>query len=809
MAEQLKRLPLRRSDILLVPLDEGRRWVVKNPVTSEYFQLGADEAFLLQHLDGQYTADEICRAFESQRGSPLSADDLREFLELAASQGLLEIPAEPTGDRQTGYELAGSGPAGPTLSQILYWRLHLIDPDRLLSFWAARVRFLWTPAFALLSAALVLLALGVIMANVGEFVRRFTSALGWQMLFWAWLTVFFSTAGHEFAHGLTCKHFGGEVHEMGFLLLFLMPGLYTNVSDSWLFAEKSKRLWVVFAGPFCDLVMWAAAVLLWRTTLEATLVSYLALILFSVTGFRSLLNFNPLIKLDGYYLLSDLVEIPNLWQRSRERLNKWVQRLLWGGPPPESDPRGQFLTSFALASWTFSVLLLGLMTLGLTELLRPYAGPWGLVGGLSLGGWLIAGLFRGFSAGQFRAMLRSRRRWALAWCATVAAVLVALFGIPIRDRHGGPFVLHPAALAEVCAPADGFIKAIYANQGDSVTAGQRLASLTIPDLASRIAQQQAAVREAEAELKLLEAGTRPEKIAEQEHTVALAKQWETSATSRLDRQRQSVHDELVRLDELIAERKSELQEARRNLVRGSELLQRNAISAEDYDSVRLAEQVAEARWQQALSERASRATLGAMETERDLAVFQKELAGDQFDLALMKLGPRPEKRRAAEARLAKLHAELDYLQQLRRRLEVPCPIAGVVVTPYLQEKIGRYLHQGDSICTVEDRSAFVLDISLDEDSAATIDSGQPVGIKLRSLPYESFAATVTRVAPRATQAKKAESQNQVHVYCRLEDPGSPLESDLTGYARIYGPRRPIGLIALDRLVRFFRTEFWW
>src|SRR5207249_6099336 len=92
-----------------------------------------------------------------------------------------------------------------------------------------------------------------------------------------WAIILLVTTAHEFAHGLTCKRFGGEVHELGFLLLLLQPCLYCNVSDAWLFPQKSKRLWVSFAGPYFELFLWALAALAWRLTESDTWLNYVAL----------------------------------------------------------------------------------------------------------------------------------------------------------------------------------------------------------------------------------------------------------------------------------------------------------------------------------------------------------------------------------------------------------------------------------------------------------------------------------------------------------------------------------------------------
>lgn len=79
----------------------------------------------------------------------------------------------------------------------------------------------------------------------------------------AWVTILLVTTAHEFAHALTCKRFGGEVHEIGFLLLYFQPAFYCNISDAWLFPEKSKRLWVTFAGAYLETFVWSIATLVW------------------------------------------------------------------------------------------------------------------------------------------------------------------------------------------------------------------------------------------------------------------------------------------------------------------------------------------------------------------------------------------------------------------------------------------------------------------------------------------------------------------------------------------------------------------
>ena len=147
-----------------------------------------------------------------------------------------------------------------------------------------------------------------------------------------------------------------------------------------------------------------------------------------------------------------------------------------------------------------------------------------------------------------------------------------------------------------------------------------------------------------------------------------------------------------------------------------------------------------------------------------------------------------------------------FLEGLREKLLVHTPSSGLVVTPYVKEKVGQYFNQGDLICEVEEPSVLEVEISLAEQQVARVQPGQTVELKARALPFQTFQSTVHRITPRAVAG---DVQSTVTVYCRLEDAEAELRPGMSGYARIYCRQRPIGTIAIDRILRFLRTEFWW
>src|SRR5579871_4590246 len=325
--------PPRRPELVVKPLGRAGSYVLKDPLDGACYQFGEEEHFLLSQLDGRQSREAICAAFERRFGEPLSEEELDEFIALARTRGFLrpdDALTPPLPVATPVVEPLAAAPRAPARHphSILYWRKPLFDPDRLLNWLEPKLRFLWTPAFLVLSLAAIVLALAVVWSNRLELVSHFAYTLRWETIGLVWATLVLATVCHEFAHGLTCKHYGGEVHEIGVLLIFFMPSLYCNVTDAWLFPQKRKRLLVTLAGSYCDLVAWALAVFCWRLTQQQTLVNYIAFVVLSVVGTRIFFNCNPLLKLDGYYFLSDLLEVPNLQQRGQGYVLGHLRHLL-------------------------------------------------------------------------------------------------------------------------------------------------------------------------------------------------------------------------------------------------------------------------------------------------------------------------------------------------------------------------------------------------------------------------------------------------------------------------------------------------
>ncbi len=862
------RLPTRRSDLVIRPIGDRGRFVVKDLRSGAYFQIGEQEEFLLTRLDGRQSPLTIRRGFEARFGQPLSDADLGEFLEMVKAQelvvppkagedtrptmsattaALLGIPLpgrdQPAEDRhaldlhppapQPSPAPAAAAPAAatepakaasPSGQSLLYWRKALFNPDRLFDRMVPWVGFLWTRGFLFVSLLAVAVAAWVVASNWTDLLTGFGGAMRWETAVLVWVVMLAATTLHEFAHGLTLKRFGGQVPEVGVLLMYFIPCLFCNVSDAWLLREKSKRLLVTLAGGYCDLCLWAVAVFVWRLTPLDGLPNYLAFVTMTVLGGRVFFNFNPFLKLDGYYLLGDWLEVPNLLQRGQDRAKGHLRRLLWGAPPPPADPQGRALAIYGLCSWVYGLAFLGTAVYALLRGLWGWLGPAGLAVGVGLAAILVKSQFGGLNAGEIKTMLASRRVRTAFWLLLLAGLTAAAF-IPIGDRAGGSFRVRGGGRFELRAPATAVLREVMFDEGDEVPAGAVVARLEVPDLMSRQTRRKAEAAEARAKLALLEAGPNPAAVTELTERVARAKTWHERAEGDLDREKETHAKEAVRREAVVAQAAAELKQAETTLERLRNIRGQGAVAGGEFDAAVARVGVCRGLYDQATAAQAGVKIQGVAVAETELARRDKELADASGALALLKAGSRPEEIAALRAGVARADEEVRYLDELAGKLTIKAGRGGLVTTPRLKERVGRLFQEGELICEVEDTSALEVEVLLKEGQTTRVQPGQEVEILARALPFQTIKGTVLRVAPAArrpgdrgdgtqpvvvptSSAATADTEGLTAVYCTL-DAGEPaLRPGMSGHARISRGERPAWMVLSESALRTVRVEFW-
>ncbi len=315
--------PAIRKDLIFnkADLDAGCSVVVKDPSSMRYFKLDPVTARIALLLDGTLTSSQISEEMAERHGATVTTSQIDALVVQLRERGLLG---------------GASSAVRETRQSILAFRVGLFNPDRLLGKLHRWLGFLFSKPFLALSGLLILAACIVFLFAWREWSSALTQEMGLESLLTVYLPALLMMMLHETAHGLACKHFGCSVREMGVVLYYFQPCTFCDVTDSWMLSRE-KRIYIMLAGIFAELVIWSFAVFLRQLTPEGSVVSKVALGLVLTSGVKCLVNLNPLLKLDGYYILSDLVDLPNL----RSRAFALPSRTLHAALPPRDLSRTQ------------------------------------------------------------------------------------------------------------------------------------------------------------------------------------------------------------------------------------------------------------------------------------------------------------------------------------------------------------------------------------------------------------------------------------------------------------------------------------
>lgn len=313
----------RRSDLQIAarPAPGQALWTVKDPLTLEFFQLRDEERFVLEQLDGRTSLAEICEAFHRQFAPrQLAPEDALRFIDQLWQQGLVTASVEsPTQLLLERRARRARGAVRQRLGSLLAIRFRGVDPHRMIDALYPFVRWLLTGPALAAGTLLVLAALTLVLVEWDTFQRRLPAMnqlVQLHHLMWIVPVVAGVKILHELGHAFACRHFGGTCREVGVMLLAFTPCLYCNVSDAWLFPNKWHRVAVSAAGIAVELVLAAVCTFLWWFSVPGPFNAVCLYVMIVCTTSTLLLNGNPLMRYDGYYILSDLVEVPNLRQRA-------------------------------------------------------------------------------------------------------------------------------------------------------------------------------------------------------------------------------------------------------------------------------------------------------------------------------------------------------------------------------------------------------------------------------------------------------------------------------------------------------------
>jgi putative peptide zinc metalloprotease protein len=759
-----------RTDLVAVPseADGATVYTIKDPITGSYFRLREPEYWLIQQLDGERSPSEVASLFQSKYQMAIGAEAVEQFIAALGKLYFLE-------DGRSEVEIAKASLEAKRkqslAARVLFIKLKAYDPSKLIERLFSYYRPFHRPFWFFIQFAVILLGMVLLSVHAERFAVRIPELFNIASIVTVVAALFLMISLHEFAHALVCRYHGGKVREMGFLLMYFQPCFYCDVSDAWLFKEKSQRLAVTWAGPYFQFFFLAIAVIVWRVTVPGTGISEFARICAIVAWVNFLFNFNPLIKLDGYYLLSDWLEIPNLRQRAFGYMGNVLKRHLLGWPVEPvtvtSRQRKIFLI-YAILAFLYSAGLIVYVVWLVGEFMIA---KWGGAGFLLMV-LALAVIFKQTAKEAARGtrqhfrymkrLLQQPVRLTIYSLLLLAVIFVCGF-IKFPHRVVGDVVVRPMSEFSLATSADGLLETYLRHGGANPEKKTSILKLITQDVGAFPVMPR--VKEGQ----MVKIGDTLAVIAS--NTVDKDLQGARSDLQRLQDQltvlrTQPKREEIAAAQADVRAAQATYDQALRDLNRVKELASRDLVAANQLESVRSASDVAKA----------------SLENKRSY-------------LALLKSPPRPQDEAVIQRDIEKQLSRIAFFEAQLGAQVILSPIDGVVSVT----------RNENALLTVSDNQVVELLVPVSDFDINLIATGQPVKVKVRSFSDTLFYGTVVRV-PKAT----SDSTEAMHfpVAVAVFNAAGALTPGMTGYAKIEVGERTLAERAVRKLMSVVRVEFW-
>lgn len=501
-----QRLSLRASVKVQRQRHRGERWVIlQNPLNNQFFRITPAAHEFVARLSPERTVEEVWK--ECLERFPDEAPGQEAVIQLLAQlyqANLLHYEqAADAAELFKRYEKTRKRELRSRLMNIMFIRIPLLDPDRFLVRTLPAAGWLLSWLGGLIWLAVVGGALKVVVDHFTELRSQAQGVLDPNNLILLYLGLVILKTLHEFGHAYACRRFGGEVHTMGILFMIFTPIPYVDATSSWSFRERWKRVLVGLAGMIVEVFVAALATFVWAGSGEGTLhsIAFNMMIVASVSTL--VFNLNPLLRFDGYYILSDLLGIPNLSQRALRQWRFWAERHLFGleraTPPTDSRSEAAWLAGFGVASSIYRVFVFGGILLLVADRFLLIGIIMAAVCAVT---WIAVPLARLAAYLAASPVLdRHRPRAAGVSLGLVAGLVAFLQFVPLPHHFRAPGIVQSRQWTEVHNPTAGYLAQLVARPGEPVQAGDILARMVNPELAIELAGARASEAEVEARLR--------------------------------------------------------------------------------------------------------------------------------------------------------------------------------------------------------------------------------------------------------------------------------------------------------------------
>lgn len=493
----------RHARILRQTYTDGTWFLLQDDATGHFHRFTPEAWEVIGRLDGRFTVQQLWEAASARLGDAMPTQaQLVALLGQLQQADLVQVGSTADFARQT--DRARRDRARKTRQRLmtpLSIYIPLLDPERFLTRTEWLVRWMFTPLGFVLWLAIIAASAVPLAMHAGQMFGSFADqAFTLQNLALMALIYPVVKVLHELGHAYAVKRWGGEVHEFGVMLMVLYPVPYLDASAAAGFRSRWQRAAVGAAGMMVEVLLAAAAVWVWVMAEPGALRAMAANVIL-LAGLSALIfNGNPLLRLDAYYILSDITRVPNLAQRGNAQIGHWLSRLCGAKdltPPSTTGGEATFLGLYALLSFGYRLLVIGVVVALIAReqlLLGALIGLWAAIAAF------IWPAMKTIAKPHTDARLRPVR-WRIhaAWTSAAALLLAALFLLPVPYAKRAQAIVWPPEDAMVRAVTPGFVNEMASPPGSAVTPGAPLLRLADPEVDQRVATLEAALRRAERE----------------------------------------------------------------------------------------------------------------------------------------------------------------------------------------------------------------------------------------------------------------------------------------------------------------------
>jgi putative peptide zinc metalloprotease protein len=489
-----------REDLALIQgpraYDGSPTWTLYDPAVHRYYRIGWLE-FECLHRWGMGNAEQIASAIQQDTPIDVDVTDVEQFSNFLANHQLAK-PCGKESSQRFAYLRHASKPGFWTwlLHNYLFMRVPLVKPDRYLQKALPLVDFFFHRSFVVMLFLGVCLALSLVAQRWSEFSHSFLYNLTPEGILATVGMMSLSKVIHELGHAFAASHFGCRVPAMGVALLLGMPVLWTDVTDAWRLPRRTDRLTIDAAGMIAELTLAVLATILWTMLPDGPLRSGSYLLASTAWIITLGINLNPFMRFDGYYLLVDALDIPNLQDRSFA-LARWrLRESLFGFEiePPEHFPkkRQQFLNIYAYSVWIYRLILFTGIAWAVYYFFFKALGL--ALFAVEIGWFVIRPIAKEVSVwreliAERSVPLRPRPSWL------VPLVLLALLFIPWQSHLFVPGLYKAEVEHTLYSIEAAQVQEVLVKEGDNVKANQILVKLASPDIDYKIVASQLKLNE--------------------------------------------------------------------------------------------------------------------------------------------------------------------------------------------------------------------------------------------------------------------------------------------------------------------------